>query len=118
MLHLHDKTTTRSRQTVMPKYLIPAAVMLLAACPGAPVADDAEDRADRVREAARAETGSDATVVPEAWLSEMTADVNIDSHAAWAATDGRVLVIPTAKANASRVDHTGNHAGTARHGST
>src|SRR3546814_14211450 len=82
MLHLHDKTTTRSRQTVMPKYLIPVAVMLLAACTGAPVADDAEDRADRVREAARAETGSDATVVTEAWLSAMLTDDNIDSPAA------------------------------------
>src|SRR3546814_8856575 len=85
MLHLHDKTTTRPRPTVMSKYLIPAAALLLAACAGAPVADDAEDRADCVREAARAETGSDATVVTEAWLSAMTPDDNIDSPAAWAA---------------------------------
>src|SRR3546814_12200431 len=98
MLHLHDKTTTRERQFVMPKDLIAAAVMRLAECTGAPVADDAEDRADRVREAARAETGSDATVVTEAWLSAMTPDDNIDSPAAWAAPDGRVPVIATAKA--------------------
>src|SRR3546814_12148674 len=99
----------------MPKYLIPVAVMLLAACTGAPVADDAEDRADRVREAARAETGSDATVVTEAWLSAMLPDDNIDSPAAWAAPDGRVLVIATAKATDRLVVYDGATGETLRH---
>src|SRR3546814_20257705 len=100
----------------MPKYLIPVAVMLLAACTGAPVADDAEDRADRVREAARAETGSDATVVTEAWLSAMLPDDHIDSPAAWAAPDGRVLVIATAKATDRLVVYAGATGETLRHG--
>src|SRR3546814_8264991 len=99
----------------MSKYLIPAAALLLAACAGAPVADDAEDRADCVREAARAETGSDATVVTEAWLSAMTPDDNIDSPAAWAAPDGRVLVIATAKATDRPVVYDGANGETPRH---
>jgi len=84
---------------VILKSIIPAAALLLAACATAPVADDAEDRADRVREAARQDAGSDATAIEEAWLSPMTPDDNIDSPAAWVADDGRVLVIATAKAS-------------------
>src|SRR3546814_11883177 len=98
----------------MSKYLIPAAALLLAACAGAPVADDAEDRADCVREAARAETGSDATVVTEAWLSAMTPDDNLDSPAAWAAPDGRVLVIAAAKATERPVVYDGATVATLR----
>ena len=99
----------------MSKYLIPAAALLLAACTGAPVVDDAEDRADRVREAARTGTGSDATVIAEAWLSSMTPDDNIDSLAAWAAPDGRVLVIATAKATDRLVVYDGTTGKTLRH---
>src|SRR5690606_13313437 len=88
MLHLHDKTTTRPDPAMKSKYLIPAAALMLAACAGVPVAEDAEDRADRAREAARADTGSDAAVVTEAWLSPMTPVDNIDSPAAWSAPDG------------------------------
>jgi 3-phytase len=116
MLHLHDKTTTRPGPTVMLKYLIPATALLLAACAGVPVAaDDAEDRADRAREAARPDTGSDATVVTEAWLSAMTPDDNIDSPAAWVSPEGRVLVIATAKATDRLVVYDGATGETLRH---
>lgn len=115
MLHLRDKTTTRPGPTVMPKYLIPAAALLLAACAGVPVADDAEDRADRAREAARPDTGSDATVVTEAWLSAMTPEDNIDSPAAWVSPEGRVLVIATAKATDRLVVYDGATGETLRH---
>src|SRR3546814_15357236 len=58
MLSLHDKTTTRPRPTVMSTYLIPAAALLLAACPRAPLADAPESRADVVLYAPRAGPGS------------------------------------------------------------
>jgi len=115
MLRLHDKTTTRPDPAMMPKYLIPAAALLLAACTAAPVIDDSEDRADRMRETARADTGSDAIVVAEAWLSAMTPDDNIDSPAAWVSPDGRVLVIATAKATDRLVVYDGATGETLRH---
>src|SRR3546814_4096371 len=90
-------------------------LLLLAGWGGAAVADEAEDRADCGREAARAESGSDATVVTEAWLSAMTPDDNIDSPAAWAAPDGRVLVIATAKATDRLVVYDGATGETLRH---
>ena len=96
------------------KSIIPAAALLLAACAAAPVADDAEDRADRVREAARQDAGSDATAIEEAWLSPMTPDDNIDSPAAWVADDGRVLVIATAKASDRLVVYDGETGTTLR----
>src|SRR3546814_16064892 len=94
MLHLHDKTTTRPRPTVMSKYMIPAAALLLAACAGAPVAADAEARADCVREAARAETGSEATVATQAGPSAMTPDGHIPSTDARAHSRGPADVKP------------------------
>ena len=96
------------------KSLIPAAALLLAACAAAPVADDAEDRADRAREAARQDAGSDAATINEAWLSTMTPDDNIDSPAAWAGADGRVLVIATAKAGDRLVVYDGQTGRTLR----
>jgi len=99
---------------VILKSIIPAAALLLAACAAAPVADDAEDRADRVREAARQDAGSDATAIEEAWLSPMTPDDNIDSPAAWVADDGRVLVIATAKASDRLVVYDGETGTTLR----
>lgn len=82
-----------------PKHLIPVAaiVLLLAACAGVPTSEDAEDRADRSREAARTGAGSEATTVAEAWLSAMIPADNIDSPTAWTAPDGKVWVIATAK---------------------
>ncbi|MGN7725834.1 phytase [Luteimonas sp. 22616] len=82
-----------------PKHLIPAAAiaLLLAACAGVPAIEDAEDRADRSREAARTGAGSEATTVAEAWLSAMIPADNIDSPTAWTAPDGKVWVIATAK---------------------
>lgn len=81
--------------------------LALAACSPAPqpqaeaapaAGEDAEDRQDRAREAARPETGSEAEAIDEAFLSPMTPEDNIDSPAAWTAPDGATWVIATAKA--------------------
>ena len=115
MLRLHDKTTRRPGPAVISTHLIPAAALLLAACAGMPVAEDAEDRADRAREAARQDAGSDATTVTEAWLSAMTPGDNIDSPAAWTSPSGQVLVIATAKATDRLVVYDGASGETLRH---
>ncbi|WP_043690393.1 phytase [Luteimonas huabeiensis] len=96
----------------------------LAACspapqpqPGtAPAADeDAEDRQDRVREAARAPSATDARVVEEAFLTEMTPDDNVDSPAAWTAPDGATWVFATAKSTDRVIVYDGDTGATLRH---
>ena len=96
------------------KTIVPAVALLLAACAAAPVADDAEDRADHAREATRQDAGSEATPVTEAWLSTMTPADNIDSPAAWAGPDGKVLVVATAKASDRLVVYDGETGKTLR----
>lgn len=76
---------------------VAVSVLLLAACTGTPTIADAEDRADRAREAARTETTTDAALVPEAFATPMTPEDNIDSVASWTAADGQVLLLATAK---------------------
>ncbi len=99
----------------MPKHLIPAAAaLLLAACAGLPAAEDAEDRADRIRDAAPQAAGSEAATIAEAWLSAMTPKDNIDSPAAWTAPDGRTWVIATAKATDELVVYDGDTGATLR----
>jgi 3-phytase len=100
----------------------PAAAVLalaLAACSGgAPIAappEDSEDRADRAREAVRAQPATDAARVPEAFATPMTPDDNIDSVASWTAPDGGVLVLATAKATHRLVVYDGATGAFVRH---
>src|SRR5690606_13694657 len=60
-------------------------------------AEDAEDRADRAREAARSDGVTAAAAVPEAFATPMTPGDNIDSVASWTGPDGKVLLLATAK---------------------
>ncbi len=78
------------------------ALALLAGCSG----NDGGGGTDAAAAAGGADAAAAATVddardipqIEEAFLSEMTPDDNIDSPAAWAAGDGAVWVIATAKA--------------------
>ena len=101
----------------MPKRLIPAAVsvLLLAACAGTPAIGDAEDRADRAREAARTDATTDAAPVPEAFATPMTPEDNIDSVASWTTADGQVLLLATAKATHRLVVYDGGTGALLRH---
>ena len=99
--------------------------LALAACGGgqqAPGADaavtppvDAEDRADRSREAARTAGTLDAVTVPEAFATPMTPEDNIDSVASWTAPDGQVLLLATAKATERLVVYDGGTGAFVRH---
>lgn len=100
--------------------VLPAAAALalaLAACGGAgeAPAEDAEDRADAVREAARGEGTTDAVVVPEAFATPMTPEDNIDSVASWTGADGRTLLLATAKSTGRLVVYDGMTGGFIRH---
>ena len=98
--------------------------LALAACGGSPAPDtdaaatgieDAEDRADRAREAARSEGTIDAVPVPEAFATPMTPEDNIDSVASWTAPDGQVLLLATAKATERLVVYDGGTGAFVRH---
>ena len=82
---------------------------------GQPVAEDAEDRADRAREALRGDAGSDAVEVPEAFATPMTPEDNIDSIASWTDADGSVLLLATAKSTHRLVAYDGATGGFVRH---
>ncbi|MGJ4730068.1 phytase [Luteimonas sp. SDU101] len=92
----------------------------LAACGAGPAPDatpvaDAEDRADLRREALRSAPDASAVSVPEAFATPMTPEDNIDSVASWAAPDGRVLVLATAKATHRLVVYDGATGAFVRH---
>lgn len=101
----------------MSQPLIPAAaaLLLLAACGGTPATVDAEDRADRAREATRTEIATAAAPVPEAFATPMTPEDNIDSVASWVAEDGQVLLLATAKATHRLVAYDGATGAFIRH---
>ncbi|MGY1520810.1 phytase [Luteimonas sp. A482] len=97
-----------------------ALALALAACSGgaAPIAtptQDSEDRADRAREAVRAQPATEAARVPEAFATPMTPDDNIDSVASWTAPDGSVLVLATAKSTHRLVLYDGATGALVRH---
>ena len=112
-----------TRQNPFPRALVAtflALALALAGCGdgGAPAAapvEDAEDRADRVREASRAAPDTKAVPVPEAFATPMTPDDNIDSVASWAAPDGSVLVLATAKSTHRLVVYDGATGAFVRH---
>lgn len=95
--------------------------MALAACGGSAAPDstaggeDAEDRADRAREAARTDANTEAAPVPEAFATPMTPEDNIDSIASWAGDDGRILVLATAKSTDRLVVYDGGTGAFVRH---
>jgi 3-phytase len=101
----------------MPKCLlaVAASCFLLTACASTPVAGDAEDRADRAREAIRPAATLDAAPVPEAFVTPMTPADNIDSVASWTGADGRVLLLATAKATDRLVIYDGSTGAFVRH---
>ena len=93
----------------------------LAACGGAPAPkagtttiEDAEDRADRAREAVRLDA-AEAVTVPETFATPMTPDDNIDSIASWTAPDGQVLLLATAKSTHRLVVYDGATGAFVRH---
>lgn len=103
---------------------IAALALALAACaaaPGTPSGDaaigveDAEDRADRIREAARTGGTTDAATVAEAFATPMTPEDNIDSVASWTAPDGRILLLATAKSTHRLVVYDGATGAFVRH---
>ncbi|MDR7194132.1 phytase [Luteimonas terrae] len=101
----------------MQKCLLPVAAsfLLLTACAGTPVVGDAEDRADRVREAVRPAASLNAVAVPEAFATPMTPADNIDSVASWTGADGQVLLLATAKATHRLVIYDGSTGAFVRH---
>ena len=100
-----------------------ALALALAACGGAPAPatqaatgiEDAEDRADRAREAARTDAATDAVQVREAFATPMTPEDNIDSVASWTAPDGQVLLLATAKSTHRLVVYDGATGAFVRH---
>ena len=103
----------------MSKRLLSAAVsaLLLSACNSvpAPAAMDPEDRADQAREAARGGGTVDAAIVAEAFATPMTPEDNIDSVASWTSSDGRVLLLATAKSTHRLVVYDGTTGELVRH---
>ena len=95
-----------------------ALALAIVACgngtPPQPATIDAEDRADISRETNRADAAQ-AIEVPEAFATPMTPDDNIDSVASWAAPDGRVLLLATAKSTHRLVVYDGATGGFVRH---
>ncbi len=98
-------TIATDRPALLRSLAIGALALALAACGGAPApvaadpatrAGDAEDRADRAREAARTDGTADAVTVPEAFATPMTPEDNIDSVASWTGPDGRDQVFAVA----------------------
>src|SRR5690606_15253193 len=78
-------------------------------------AEDAEDRADRAREAARSDGVTAAAAVPEAFATPMTPGDNIDSVASWTGPDGKVLLLATAKSTHRLVVYDGATGALVRH---
>ncbi|MEN1959547.1 phytase [Luteimonas sp. MJ246] len=78
-------------------------------------AEDAEDRADRAREAARSDGVTEAAAVPEAFATPMTPEDNIDSVASWTGPDGQVLLLATAKSTHRLVVYDGATGELVRH---
>ena len=103
---------------------IGALALALAACgaateppsgDGATGVADAEDRADRIREAARTDGTTEAVTVAEAFATPMTPEDNIDSIASWTAPDGRILLLATAKSTHRLVVYDGATGAFVRH---
>ncbi len=77
--------------------LVAAATLLLGACASQPAIDE-RDADERRPQVARMADAREIPVIDEAFVSALTPEDNIDSPAAWAAPDGGVWLIATAKA--------------------
>ena len=112
-------TLATNRHALLRSLAIGALALALAACGGAPApiaADpDAEDRADRAREAARTDGTADAVTVAEVFATPMTPEDNIDSVASWTGPDGRALLLATAKSTHRLVVYDGATGAFVRH---
>ncbi|TKS53638.1 phytase [Luteimonas yindakuii] len=90
---------------------IAALALALAACSAG---EDAEDHADRAREAVRP-AATVAIDVAEAFATPMTPEDNIDSVASWTDASGRVLLLATAKSTHRLVVYDGSTGAFVRH---
>lgn len=76
---------------------------------------DAEDRADRAREAERAAPTIGAVSIAEAFATPMTPEDNIDSVASWTTPEGGSWLLATAKATDRLVVYDGDTGAFLRH---